>query len=353
MRTPRQAFKERRLAFDNDMPYNQRTLPGSWDEYEQPSFLFRKTCLRLVYYGRRILIISASRRTDIPAYYAGWFMACIRAGFCDVPNPYQSSQVTRVDLRPEAVDAIVFWTRNPGPLMPYLDELDNLGYRYYFQYTILDNPRPLEKRAPTMAAGVKTFTRLAERIGAARLIWRYDPILFTPVMDSAFHMKAYERISNALRGCTRRSVVSIMNRYRKSEKRFAQLEKYRLSPYSNEDKIQAQIDDLMPFIVSIARKNGMEITSCAEDHDISVDGIKAGKCVDDDLLREVFGIEVNHAKDPNQRAACLCRLSKDIGQYDTCLSGCAYCYATRDFSQARQNYLSIHTQAWKLERQNT
>ena len=288
--------------------------------------------------GDVIVIISASRRTDIPAYYAAWFMRRIREGFCDVPNPYRHGQATHVDLRPEAVDAIVFWTRNPAPLMPYLDDLDALGYRYYFQFTVMDNPRLLEPNAPHTAAALKTFTRLAERIGPARIIWRYDPILFTPQMDSAFHRSTYERLAAALRGSTQRSVISIMDWYRKAEARFAALADSSLTPLRGEGEILTQIRELIPHLAAIARENGMEITSCAEDHDLSVYGVKPGRCVDDALLRDVFGLEIESGKDPNQRPACLCRVSRDIGTYDTCLSGCVYCYATRDFNQARRNY---------------
>ncbi len=292
------------------------------------------------------MIISASRRTDIPAYYADWFMACVRAGFCDVPNPYHHGQVRRVDLRPEAVDAIVFWTRNPGPLMPHLQELDELGYRYYFQYTLMDNPRPLEPNAPAARASLKTFIRLAERIGPERLVWRYDPIVFTPHTDAAFHHTTYERLAVSLRSSTKRSVISIMDWYRKAERRFAGLKEAGLTPLREEHEMQAQIHALLPQMVSIARENGMEITSCAEEHDLSIYGVKAGKCVDDDLIRDVLGVPLDLGKDPNQRRACLCRVSKDIGSYDTCLTGCVYCYATRDFGLARENYVTINAR-WR------
>ncbi|MBC7325158.1 MAG: DUF1848 family protein, partial [Moorella sp. (in: Bacteria)] len=116
------------------------------------------------------MIISASRRTDIPAFYARWFINRVRAGFCTVPNPFNPRQVSRVSLQPEAVEVIVFWTRNPAPLLPYLDELDARGLRYYFQYTVLGNPRALDPHCPPLPQALVTFRRLAERVGPQKVI---------------------------------------------------------------------------------------------------------------------------------------------------------------------------------------
>ncbi len=106
------------------------------------------------------MIISASRRTDIPAFYAEWMVRRLREGYCTVANPFNRDQVTTISLKPADVDAIVFWTRNPRPLMPYLDELDSRGYRYYFQFTILDYPREIDAKSPPAAAAVATFQEL-------------------------------------------------------------------------------------------------------------------------------------------------------------------------------------------------
>jgi DNA repair photolyase len=165
------------------------------------------------------MIISASRRTDIPAFYSEWFMRRIRAGFCTVANPVRKAQVSHVSLRPEDVDAIVFWTRNPAPLIKHLGELDERGYRYYFQYTIMDNPRVLDPSCPAMEESLKTARALADRIGMERIIWRYDPIVFANRLDADFHKKTYEHIARAMRDRTQRSVISIVDIYRKIEKR--------------------------------------------------------------------------------------------------------------------------------------
>ena len=152
------------------------------------------------------MIISASRRTDIPAFYAEWMARRLKEGYCTVANPYNRNQVTRISLTPEDVDAIAFWTRNPRPLMLYLDELDSRGYRYYFQFTILGYPREVDPKSPSAETAVEAFCDLAERLGPRRVIWRYDPILFTGMTSPAFHQENFQRLAESLRGHTRRVV---------------------------------------------------------------------------------------------------------------------------------------------------
>lgn len=273
------------------------------------------------------MIISASRRTDIPAFHAGWLMERIRAGYCEVPNPFNRRQISRVSLRPEDVDVIVFWTRHPRPLFPYLAELDGRGFRYYFHYTLTNYPRELEPRTPAYPVAVETFRELAARIGAERVIWRYDPIVFSERMRAAFHRGNYAKIAADLRGCTTRSVISVMDWYPKLRRRFASLRGTGLEPLKVGNPPGEQFANLMSGIAALARENGMQIQSCAEPLDLRGYGIPPGKCVDDDYIRSVFGIEVHPRKDPGQRAACGCVVSKDIGTYNTCPFGCLYCYA--------------------------
>jgi hypothetical protein len=284
------------------------------------------------------MIISASRRTDIPAFYAQWFMNRVRAGYCTVPNPFNPSQVTTISLRPEDVDVIVFWTRNPRPMFRHLEELDRRGYRYYFQYTLLDNPRLLDRKGPPVVASLDTFRELAGRIGPERVIWRYDPIVFSNLTDTRFHQETYARIARALRGHTYRSVISLLDMYRKLDKRLRALAGQGVEVVDYDGKPDQRFDELMHNLVDTAHENGMQLLSCAETRDLQVYGIRPGKCIDDDYIRDVFGLEVSHRKDPSQREACGCVVSRDIGMYETCLFGCQYCYATGSFERARLNY---------------
>ena len=280
------------------------------------------------------MIISASRRTDIPAFYTPWFMHRVRAGYCTVPNPFNRTQVSTVSLRPEEVDVIVFWTRNPRPLLSALDELDTRGYRYYFQYTLLDNPRALDPKSPPVEAAIATFQALAERVGPARVIWRYDPIVLSTATDADFHLARYARIAAALRGYTTRSVVSVMDHYKKAARRLRSLAAQGIELAATPAEQMPGFAELMQGLAAIAAASDMEIQSCAEELDLTGYGIRPGKCIDDVYICRVFGRQLDLKKDPSQRAACGCVVSRDIGMYDSCLFGCTYCYATSSFERA-------------------
>lgn len=296
------------------------------------------------------MIISASRRTDIPAFYAAWFMRRVRAGFCTTPNPFNANQVNYVSLRPEDVDAIVFWTRNPRPLLPALDELDARGYRYYFQFTLLDNPRQLDPHTPPATAAIATFRRLADRIGPARVIWRYDPIVLSSITDVDFHQERFAWIAAQLRGYTTRSVISMVDAYRKAARRMQAPAMQGVTFPDQALTSSPGFADLMRSLVTTARQNNMEIVSCAEEIDLTGYGVRSGKCIDDELLTRVFGLQLTLRKDPGQRAACGCVASRDIGMYDSCLFGCQYCYATSSFTRAAANYAAHDPDAPSLRK---
>lgn len=295
------------------------------------------------------MIISVSRRSDIPAFYGKWFMNRIRAGYCIVPNPFKPTQVSRVSLVPEAVEVIVFWTRNPRPLFPYLTELKERGYDYLFQYTVMNNPGILDPRCPSVQVSLKTFRELSDRIGSQRMIWRYDPIVFSTVTPPEFHRNNFSHIARRLRGSTCRCVVSILDVYRKVKRRFRQLKKHGVELVACEDEV---FGDLMNTFARAAGENGMEIVSCAEEIDLRPFGIQPGKCIDGEYISHILGINVSSKKDPSQRKACGCVLSKDIGMYDTCLFGCQYCYATTSHERAKINHEKHEPNSPSLTGQN-
>lgn len=291
------------------------------------------------------MIISASRRSDIPAFYAEWFLNRLREGYCIVPNPFNPAQVSRVSLRPDDVDVIVFWTRNPRPILLHLEELDKRGYLYYFQYTLLDYPRAIDPRTPPLDESLESFRILAEHIGPERVIWRYDPILFSNVTDLHFHKERFNYIAKALKGRTHRAVISIVDIYRKARKRLEGLSRKGVKINACRQK---ELEDLMRAISHYAQENGMEVRSCAEERDFLTFGIRPGKCVDGEFISKIFGLEIEDKKDPSQRKDCGCVVSKDIGMYDSCLSGCLYCYATTSLEQARINYCNHDSKAPSL-----
>ena len=284
------------------------------------------------------MIVSASRRTDIPAFYAQWFIRRVRAGFCTVANPFNPHQVSRVSLEPEAVDAVVFWTRYPAPLMPYLSELDHLGIPYYFLFTLVDYPRILEPRTPTVGRAVEVFRELADGIGAGRVVWRYDPVVLGPCTTVDYHLQRFSRLAQALSGATERVVLSVMDLYKKLNKRLRGLADKGFVAGDETQLSEGELERLILGLAGLARSHGMELQTCAEELPFEVPGVVEGKCVDDELLAKECDVQVEPGKDPRQRGACRCVVSKDIGAYDTCPFGCAYCYAVRSFERARRRY---------------
>jgi DNA repair photolyase len=271
------------------------------------------------------MIISASRRTDIPAFYTPWFMNRIRDGFLLTRNPFNEHQVRRVSLSPQDVDVIIFWTRNPRMLMQHLNELDSLGYNYYFQYTITGYPKELENSVPRPHRAIKTFINLSDRIGADRVIWRYDPILISNLVDINEHKRIFSKIAAMLYGKTRKVVISFADFYKKTERKLALVNGLEFSDITLNANM---LNELVDYMSSVAKKYNMSIETCAEKVSTSSLGVSHGKCIDDTLIKNIFGISLSHAKDSGQREACGCIKSIDIGSYNTCLHECSYCYAT-------------------------
>lgn len=284
------------------------------------------------------MIISASRRTDIPAFYPDWFMNRINAGYCAVPNPFNRNQVSYISLKPDEVEAIVFWTRNPAPLMPHLKELDEKGFDYYFQLTLVNNPKQIDPHSPSLEKAVDVFWQLSDQIGPERVIWRYDPIFLSSITPISYHIDHYARIAENLQGYAVRSVISFVDDYRKASKRIRDLAQKGIEVHPSEKLMFTDIKEFVPELVKAATNNGMELQSCAENINLIPLGVKPGKCIDDDLVRNLFHYDATSKKDPSQREECGCAISRDIGMYDSCLFGCVYCYATQSFELARKNH---------------
>ena len=271
------------------------------------------------------MIISASRRTDIPAFYHKWFINRLRAGFLLTRNPFNYNQVSRVSLKPSDVDAIVFWTRNPTKMIPFLPEIDEIGHKYYFQYTITGYPKTIEKSVPNPYRSIKTFCDLSDSIGSDKIVWRYDPILLSNQVDINEHKRLFHKIASLVKGKTKKVVISFSDFYKKTERNLNSIENL---IYSDITKQHDELYELCSYMSSIANDCEMEIESCSENIDLSSFGIKHGKCIDDKILRDVFGLSISEEKDKGQREECGCIKSIDIGMYNTCLHECSYCYAT-------------------------
>lgn len=271
------------------------------------------------------MIISASRRTDIPAFYSDWFVNRMREGFLLTRNPFNARQIKRVSLKPEDVEVLVFWTRNPLKLMSFLPEMDAKGYRYYFQYTITGYPRAIEKSVPKPHRAIETFIDLSRKIGKEKVVWRYDPILLSNLLPVEEHKRLFNKVASMLAGHTNRVVISFADFYEKTERNLKQIDGL---IYSDITHKQEQLLELSAYMANVAAAHDMDIKSCAEAVDVTNAGVPHGKCIDDALIKDVFGLSLDGKKDASQREVCGCIKSVDIGVYNTCLHGCSYCYAT-------------------------
>lgn len=281
------------------------------------------------------MIISASRRTDLPALYTSWLLNRARAGWCVVPNPFNPKQIARISLRPEDVDAFIFWTRWPAPLLARMDELENIGLsRSLFLVTLLDYPRIFEPRLPPLRMRLAAFAELSARLGPDRVVWRYDPIICSNATPAQWHITAFRRLAEALRGKTTRCIISVLDFYKKMQPRLNILCRQGLTIPKDQEGLVATI---LPQLADIATTNGIILQTCAQKQNWSSLGATPGACVDAAMLNTLFGVHLPETPDPHQRKHCRCAPSRDIGMYDTCTFGCAYCYATTDFSGSLKN----------------
>lgn len=274
------------------------------------------------------MILSVSRRTDIPNYYSEWFYNRIREGYLYVRNPMNAHQISKITVSPEVVDCIVFWTKNPEPMFSRLDELD--AYQYYFQFTLTGFGNDIERNVPRKKEHmIPVFQKLAERIGKQKMIWRYDPIIFTDKYTPEYHLKAFGQIAKELNGCTSKCVISFVDIYTKNRKNMSAMNSYSLP--------EKELGAFAAEIASIAGDNDIKAASCAEAIDLSACGIEHNCCIDRELVEQIVGCKIQAGKDKNQRKECGCVESIEIGTYNTCKNGCAYCYANYSHESVLQN----------------
>lgn len=274
------------------------------------------------------MILSVSRRTDVPNYYSDWFFNRIKEGYFFVRNPMNPHQISKVSLSPKVVDCIVFWTKNPAPMLSRLDELR--AYPFYFQFTLTGYGRDIEPNVPhKKETMIPIFQSLSRKISAQRVIWRYDPILFTDKYTPEYHLKAFAQIAKELRGYTLKCVISFVDFYAKNQKNMRAVNAYFLT--------EKELVGFAKEIARIADENGIKVASCAEKIDLSSCKIAHNCCIDKALIEQIVGYRLHADKDKNQREECGCVESIDAGAYDTCRNGCRYCYANRSWESVAKN----------------
>ena len=280
------------------------------------------------------MIISASYKTDIPAFYGEWFRNRLRAGFCRMVNPYNKNLRVLVPLARESVDGFIFWTKNLAPFVSTLGEVSELGYPFIVQYTINGYPRGLESRVVDANQSVQTFRLASEKHGVHSFVWRYDTIIFTSETDAEFHRNNFENLASKLEGATDEVVVSFMQTYRKTRSNMD--EAARTHNFTWRDPLAEEKRNLLRDLVQIASRYSMRLSICTHP-DLLVPGANEAKCIDGHRLMEVADRPFK-SKIKGMREGCGCFESKDIGDYDTCPHGCVYCYAVRSRDTALQRY---------------
>ena len=306
------------------------------------------------------VIISASRSTDIPAFYAKWFFNRLAKGYCVWYNPF-NQQPMYISFKNCKV--VVFWTKNPAPIIPYLPELDKRGIHYYFQVTLNDYVKEgFEPNVPSLAKRVETFKKLSSLIGKERVIWRFDPMIVTPRLTPRMLLTKVWHIGNELKGYTNKLVFSFVDvkAYRKVQNNLV-----KETPYYTKENVEqaemteAQRTEIVEGLVKLReiwKQDGwdLEMATCAEEVDLDKYDISHNRCIDGELMKRIFADDKElvyylhtlkwpekdmfgeippipqkpkSVKDTGQRKICGCMVSKDIGMYNTCRHFCVYCYA--------------------------
>ncbi len=264
------------------------------------------------------VIVSASRRTDIPAFHTEWFLNRLRAGYCIVTHHTASGIYHRVPLTADAVDCIVFRSKNPAPMLRRLDELHD--YDYLFNITMNPYGREMESRVLRLAERIETFRQLSRAIGSQRMIWRYDPVFLSPKYDLYFHRRAFEYLCRELHGWSYKCMIGFIVHHPFVARR--------IDPLSVKRRETEDIRTMGRLFGEIARRYGHRIETCAEATDLEEFGIGHGACVERQQIEEIVGYRFGKVKESYLRPHCNCMESVDIGHYSTCDNGCLYCYAT-------------------------
>ena len=296
------------------------------------------------------VIVSASRATDIPAFYGEWFAARLAAGYLAWTNPYNRR---RQVVSFSGTRMVVFWTKNPAPFERHLDLLDERGINYYFTFTVNDYEREgLEGAVPPLGERLTAFRRISQRLGSERIVWRFDPIIVGGALTPERILEKIRRIGDQLQGHTNKLIVSFadVSRYRGVREQLK-----RCGTGTWQEPGPGAVLQIAQGIQRLNEGWGFAVATCAEQVDLSAFGVAHGRCIDDGLMARVFAHDaglmaflgrgvapllaggdllVHPLKDRGQREACGCIASKDIGRYTTCPHRCAYCYANTSFREA-------------------
>lgn len=275
------------------------------------------------------MIVSASRRTDIPAFHTKWMLNRLEAGFALTENPRNPRKLTRIPLEKSVTDMVWFWSKNPEPMLRELSTLDSYGIPYAFQFTLTPCGPLIEPGTADKEKFLKTFLALSERLGPERVVWRYDPIAIADGLDVEEHVKLFSRIAHILNGSTGRCILSFLDIYTRNRNSLDGI----CRPPEREECLR-----LAAGLSEAAAKNGIALFTCSEEIELAQFGIGHAACIDKELTERIIGAPIKAKKAPGQRPLCGCIESSDIGAYDTCPMGCRYCYATAGMNAVKKRF---------------
>lgn len=276
------------------------------------------------------MILSVSRRTDIPAVYADWFFNRVKDEKVLVPNPMNPRAISNVSLSPDVVDGIVFWTKNPIPMFNRLSELEKYKGRFYFTYTLNPYDKDAEPNIPSKEKElIPAFIELSKALGKERVCWRFDPIFISEKYSVGYHLSKFEEYAIQISPYTEKCTVSFVDLYDKTLRNTKNLGLR--APTIEEEKF------LLSEMVKVTNKFGIILDTCCELHNYDFLGVRHAHCIDKDRLERIGGYHLNVQKDKTQRPACGCFSSIDIGSYNTCTNACLYCYANFNQAEVKKN----------------
>ncbi len=272
------------------------------------------------------MILSISRKTDIPAFYSKWLFERLKQGFCYVQNPMNAKQVSKILINPDTVSGAVFWTKNPEPMLPHLKKIP---FPFYFHFSLNPYAQDMEVNLPKKNVLIKTFKQLSSLTSPRQVIWRYDPIVISNNYPVDYHIKHFELLAKQLQGYSHQIIFSFMDFYKKNNANCLRLGVR--TPSLDEKKFLAK------NLAEIANLYNFSMASCAEEIELENYGIKHSSCINRELLEKISGKIFDINKDKGQRQACACVQSVDIGMYNSCSHACQYCYASHSQKSVLSN----------------
>ena len=278
-------------------------------------------------------IISVSRRTDIPAFYGDWFMQRLNDGFAGLVHPFGGNKYI-ISLSPENVACFVFWSKNFSPFIENLKIIDELGYKFYFNYTVTALPSVFESNVEKQSA-IEALKQLSRMYSPQHINWRFDPIVLSGTYDRNFYISAFEELASEFGGYVERCYFSFAVEYSKVKRNFEEFERItglKITHCRKDLKVE-----LANELAAIAARYGIQMFSCCGDYLVN-ESIKKAHCIDGGIIGSLFFPDGLQYKEKPTRKECGCTESTDIGTYDTCPHGCVYCYANMNKQQAHRAF---------------